>query len=383
MKSYLYDYLIVGAGFTGATIANILHNVGKTVYVIDKHSWLAGQAFTRKVEGITVHEFGPHIFHTSDKEVWEYVNKFGDFNGYIHQPMVVAENKKLYNLPFNMNLFSRVFGVDSPYEVKCKINEEINFAGKTYNSEYPNNLEEKALSMVGSTIYDLFIKNYTEKQWLMPAYKLPPEIISRIPLRFTYDNNYFNDIFQGIPVEGYTSIIKNMLKGIKYDLRTNYLENTAYFDSIAKTVIYTGAIDEFYRYKYGELEYIARHFELSLYTDCKNMYGVAVINYANSDVGYIRKTEHKHFDKYNASNATVITTEYSKKFNLLQDSDKDSDRCYPVPISSNVSLYNKYADIPNDKVIFAGRLGEYKYYDMDKAIRNAMNLAYKIIDKGE
>lgn len=379
MKNYLYDYLIVGAGFTGATIANILHNAGKKVYVIDKCAWLAGQAFTRKIEGIIIHEFGPHIFHTSDEEVWEYVNKFGQFNNYIHQPMVVAENKSLYNLPFNMNLFSRIFGVNSPYEVKCKIDEEINFARKAYNIEQLNNLEEKALYMVGSTIYKLFIKNYTEKQWLRPAYKLPHEIISRIPLRFTYDNNYFNDTFQGIPVEGYTSIVKNMLKDIKCELHTDYLKNKVYFDDIAKTVIYTGAIDEFYRYKYGELEYISRHFEHNVYESCNNMLGASVINYANSDVDCIRKTEHKHFDKYNASNATVITTEYSKKFNSSQG----LDRYYPVPISNNIDLYNKYACIPNDKVIFAGRLGEYKYYDMDKAIRNAMNLVYKIINKGE
>lgn len=379
MKNYLYDYLIVGAGLTGATIANILHNAGKKVSVIDKNSWIAGQAFTHKIEGITVHEFGPHIFHTSDEEVWKYVNKFGQFNNYTHQPMVVAENKKLYNLPFNMNLFSRVFGIDSPYEVKCKIDEEINFVGKTYNSESPNNLEEKALSMVGPTIYDLFIKNYTEKQWLRPAYRLPPEIISRIPLRFTYDNNYFNDTFQGIPAEGYTNIVKNMLKDINYDLGIDYLDNVAFFNEIAKTVIYTGAIDEFYQYKYGELEYISRRFEHNVYESCDNILGASVINYANSDIDYIRKTEHKHFDKYNTSNATVITTEYSKKFNLSQY----SDRCYPVHTSSNVYLYNKYADIPNDKVIFAGRLGEYKYYDMDKAIRNAMNLANKLIDKGE
>lgn len=379
MKNYLYDYLIIGAGFTGATIANILHNAGKKVYVIDKRGWIAGQAFTRKIEGIIVHEFGPHIFHTNDEEVWEYVNKFGRFNNYMHQPMVVAENKSLYNLPFNMNLFSRVFGINSPYEVKCKISDEINFAEKVYNKESPNNLEEKALYTVGSTIYELFIKNYTEKQWLRPAYRLPPEIISRIPLRFTYDNNYFNDTFQGIPVEGYTSIVKNMLKDIKCDLHTDYLKNKAYFDDIAKIIIYTGAIDEFYRYKYGELEYISRKFELNVYESCDNIFGASVINYANSDVDYIRKTEHKHFDRYNASNATVITTEYSKKFNRLQD----SDRCYPVPISSNISVYNKYVSIPNDKVIFAGRLGEYKYYDMDKAIRNAMNLARKIINEGE
>lgn len=379
MKNYLYDYLIVGAGFTGATIANILHNTGKKVYVIDKRAWLAGQAFTRKIEGIIVHEFGPHIFHTSDEEVWKYVNKFGQFNNYMHQPMVVAEDKNIYNLPFNMNLFSRIFGVNSPYEVKCKIGDEISFAGKFYNNESPNNLEEKALYTVGPTIYKLFIKNYTEKQWLRPAYRLPSEIISRIPLRFTYDNNYFNDTFQGIPVEGYTSIVKNMLKDIKCDLHTNYLKDKAYFDGIAKTVIYTGAIDEFYQYEYGELEYISRRFDLNVYESCNNMLGASVINYANSDVDYIRKTEHKHFDKYNTSNATVITTEYSKKFNRLQY----SDRCYPVPINSNIHIYNKYASMPNDKVIFAGRLGEYKYYDMDKAIRNAMNLAHKIINEGE
>lgn len=379
MDKFKYDYLIVGAGFTGATIANILHNAGKKVYVIDKRAWVAGQAFTRKIEGIIVHEFGPHIFHTSDKEVWEYVNKFGQFNNYIHQPIVVAEDKNIYNLPFNMNLFSRVFGTNSPYEVKCKIDDEINFTGIVYNRESPNNLEEKALYMVGSTIYNLFIKSYTEKQWLRPAYRLPPEIISRIPLRFTYDNNYFNDTFQGIPVEGYTSIVKNMLKDIKCDLHTNYLKDKAYFDSIAKTIIYTGAIDEFYRYEYGELEYISRRFDLNVYEGCNNMLGASVTNYANSDVEYIRKTEHKHFDKYNTSNATVITTEYSKKFNRLQD----SDRCYPVPINSNVFLYDKYANIPNDKVIFVGRLGEYKYYDMDKAIRNAMNLAHKLINEGE
>lgn len=379
MKNYLYDYLIVGAGFTGATIANILHNAGKKVYVIDKCAWLSGQAFTYKIEGIIIHKFGPHIFHTSDEDVWKYVNKFGQFNSYTHQPMVVAENKRLYNLPFNMNLFSRIFGVTSPYEVKCKIDEEINSARKVYNMESFNNLEEKAVYMVGPTIYKLFIKNYTEKQWLRPACRLPHEIISRIPLRFTYDNNYFNDTFQGIPVEGYTSIVKNMLKNIKCDLHTNYLEDTSYFDDIAKTVIYTGAIDEFYRYRYGELEYISRRFEHKAYEGCNNMLGASVINYANSDVDYIRKTEHKHFDKYNISNATVITTEYSKKFNSSQG----LDRYYPVPISNNIELYNKYTCIPNDKVIFAGRLGEYKYYDMDKAIRNAMNLAYKIINKGE
>lgn len=380
MDKFKYDYLIVGAGFTGATIANILHNAGKKVYVIDKRSWLAGQAFTCRIEGIIVHEFGPHIFHTSDAEVWEYINKFGEFNNYIHQPMVIAEDNKMYNLPFNMNLFSRVFNTNNPYEVRRKINEEINFSGKVYNKESPNNLEEKALYMVGKTIYNLFIRNYTEKQWCRAPYKLPPEIIARIPLRFTYDNNYFNDIFQGIPVDGYTTIVKNMLRDIKCDLHTNYLDDRDYFDNMAKVIIYTGAIDEFYNYSYGELEYISRSFEHNVYEECSNMLGTSVINYANSEVDYIRKTEHKHFDKNNNSASTVITTEYSKPFNRIVS---NLDRCYPINTHNNSFLYNKYSSIKNDKVIFAGRLGEYKYYDMDKAIRNAMNLANKLINKGE
>lgn len=359
----MYDYLIVGAGLYGAVFAYQAKQAGKTCLVIDKKSHLAGNIYTHEVEGINVHKYGAHIFHTSDEEVWNYVNQFAKFNNYINSP--VANYKgELYNLPFNMNTFSKMWGVITPQQAKEKIESQR----AHMNGKVPQNLEEQAISLVGTDIYVKLIKDYTEKQWGRPCDQLPDFIIKRLPVRFTYDNNYFNDTFQGIPIGGYTKIIENMLEGVEVKLDTDYLANREEFSNIAKEVIYTGAIDEYFEYCYGELEYRSVRFETEV-LDEENYQGVAVMNYTDGETPYTRIIEHKHFE-YNSGEKTVISKEYSAEWTV------GVDPYYPVNNQKNSELYEKYKEKSKqeDNVTFGGRLGEYRYYDMDKVIRSAFEM---------
>lgn len=359
----MYNYLVVGAGLYGAVFAHQAKLAGKTCLLIDKKEHLAGNIYTHEVEGINVHEYGAHIFHTSDKEVWDYVNQFATFNNYINSP-VANYNGELYNLPFNMNTFNKMWGVITPQEAKEKIESQKAFM----QGKEPQNLEEQAISLVGTDIYEKLIKGYTQKQWGRPCAELPDFIIKRLPVRFTYDNNYFNDIYQGIPIGGYTQIVEKMLEGIEVRLNTDYLANREEFNAMAEEVIYTGAIDEYFDYCFGELEYRSVRFETEV-LDEENHLGVAVMNYTDSETPFTRIIEHKHFEANN-SNKTVISREYSAEWSV------GVDPYYPVNDEKNSKLYEQYkmkAEV-EDKVTFGGRLGEYRYYDMDKVIRSAFEI---------
>lgn len=356
----MYNYLIVGAGLYGAVFAHQAKLAGKTCLVIDKREHLAGNIYTHNMEGINVHQYGAHIFHTSDKEVWDYVNDFATFNNYINSP--VANYKgELFNLPFNMNTFNQMWGVITPLEAKEKIeSQKLHMKGKE-----PSNLEEQAISLVGTDIYEKLIKDYTMKQWGRPCTELPEFIIKRLPVRFTYDNNYFNDTYQGIPQGGYTQMVEKMLEGVEVRLGVDYLAARESLDGLAESVIYTGAIDEYYDYCYGELEYRSVRFETEV-IEQDNYQGVAVMNYTDAETPFTRIIEHKHFEA-NASTKTVISREYSAAWSV------GVDPYYPVNDEKNSSLYEKYKTkgLQEEKVIFGGRLGEYRYYDMDKVIRSA------------
>lgn len=362
-----YDYLVVGAGLFGAIFAHEAKQKGKKVLVIDKRNHVAGNIYTENIEGINVHKYGAHIFHTSNKEVWEYINKFTEFNNYINSPVAVYKNE-LYNMPFNMNTFNKLWGVKTPKEAKEKIEEEKKEAqiGK------PKNLEEQAISLVGKTIYEKLVKGYTEKQWGKRAAELPSFIIKRLPVRFIYDNNYFRDRYQGIPIGGYTGIIERMLEGIEVKLNTDYFDNKEELENIADKIIFTGPIDKYYDYKFGELEYRSLRFENET-LDEQNYQGNAVVNYTEYEVPYTRIIEHKHFE-YNLENPkTIITREYPDSWN------KEKEPYYPINNDKNNSLYEKYLELSKEEknVIFGGRLGAYKYYDMDKVIEQALDLAKK------
>ena len=362
----VFDYLVVGSGLSGAVFAYEAKKRGKKVLVIEKRNHIAGNIYTQQIEGINVHQYGAHIFHTSDKKIWDYVNQFATFNNFVNSPIARYKNE-VYNLPFNMNTFSRLWNVFTPDEAKAKIDEEL----KEVKIDEPKNLEEQAIKLVGKTIYEKLVKGYTEKQWGMKATELPPFIIKRLPVRFTYDNNYFNDLYQGIPEGGYTQIIEKMLDGIEVKLNTDYFENRQYFDSIAQKVIFTGPVDKYFDYCYGSLEYRSIRFETEI-LDKKNYQGVAVVNYTEYEVPYTRIIEHKHFEKGNQEK-TVISREYSS----LWDSTKEP--YYPVNNQKNNDLYAKYAKKAEEEksVIFAGRLGTYKYYDMDKVILETLKLTDK------
>lgn len=364
----MYDYLIVGAGLFGAVFAHEAKKVGKKCLVIDKRSHIGGNIYTNQIEGIEVHGYGAHIFHTSNQEVWEYVNQFAVFNRYTNSP-VAKYKSELYNLPFNMNTFNKMWGVITPKEAKDKILDQIKEGGIVN----PQNLEEQAISLVGRDIYEKLIKGYTEKQWGRSAKELPSFIINRIPIRFTYDNNYFNDKYQGIPLGGYTKIIEKMLEGIEIRLDTDFLKNREEMSSIADTIIFTGMIDEYYDYCFGELEYRSLEFETEV-IDCENYQGNAVVNYTEYQVPYTRIIEHKHFefgsplDSINPK--TVITREYPKKWY------RGDEPYYPMNDDKNNIIYEKYKNLGNkeDRVIFGGRLGMYKYYDMHNVIAEALTL---------
>jgi len=355
----MYDYLIVGCGLFGITFARLATDDGKSCLIIDKRNHIGGNCYTEKIEGINVHKYGAHIFHTSNSVIWNFVNKFADFNNYINSPKAVSKGK-LYSLPFNMNTFYELWGTQNPQHAKLII-ESQKFNGT------PTNLEEQALSLVGKDIYEILIKEYTEKQWGKTAKELPSFIIKRIPLRFTFDNNYFNDIYQGIPIGGYTLMMKKMLEGIEVKLDTDYFSNRDYFNSCAKDVVYTGCIDEFFDYEFGKLEYRSLRFEHQT-LDQDNFQGVAVKNYCDSYFKYTRILEHKHFEKINVDK-TVITKEYPQKYQ------KDLIPYYPINNDTNQKIYKQYKEKSKvlTNTIFGGRLSEYKYIDMHITIESAMN----------
>ncbi|MFR4997241.1 MAG: UDP-galactopyranose mutase [Clostridium paraputrificum] len=363
-----FDFLIVGAGLYGAVFAHEAKKRGKKCLIIDKRNHIAGNVYTDKIEGINVHKYGAHIFHTNNKEVWDYVNNFAEFNRYTNSP-IANYNGEIYNLPFNMNTFNKMWGVITPEEAKEKIRKQCS---ENY-VDNPKNLEEQAISLVGKDIYEKLIKGYTEKQWGRPCNELPAFIIKRLPVRFTYDNNYFNATYQGIPIGGYTAMIEKMIDGVEVILNTDYLENKDKWNSIADKVIYTGCIDSYFEYKLGVLQYRSVHFENEI-LDIENFQGNAVVNYTDVKTPYTRIIEHKHFEFGNQKN-TIITKEYSKEWN------KGDEPYYPINNSRNSELYLKYKALAKteENVIFGGRLGEYRYYDMDQVIKSALDKVREVV----
>lgn len=362
-----YDYLVIGSGLYGAIFAHEAKKAGKSVLVIDKRPNIAGNIYTEEMEGIQVHKYGAHIFHTNLKKVWDYVNQFAEFNRFTNSP-VANYNGELYSLPFNMYTFNKMWGVVTPDEAAAKIEEQRKAAGITE----PKNLEEQAISLVGRDIYEKLIKGYTEKQWGRPCTELPSFIIKRLPVRLTFDNNYFNALYQGIPIGGYTGLIANMLDGIEVRLNTDYLADKAAFDAMADKVVYTGAIDAYFGYRLGTLEYRSVRFETEV-LDMPNFQGNAAVNYTDADTPWTRIIEHKWFEfgkdaDGNDLDKTVISREYSSEW-------KPGDEpYYPVNDEKNGVLYQEYKKLAEQEhnVIFGGRLGEYKYYDMDQVIAAAL-----------
>ena len=369
LKSH-YDYLIVGAGLYGATFAHLAGQSGKKCLVIDRRPHLGGNIFCEDVGGIHVHKYGAHIFHTSNARVWDFVNGFAQFNRYTNSP-VANFHGKLFNLPFNMNTFYQMWGVTTPEEARAKIESQKKESG----IKEPKNLEEQAISLVGRDIYETLVKEYTEKQWGRACTELPAFIIKRLPVRFTFDNNYFNDSFQGIPIGGYNKIIEGLLCGTETRTDTDFFENRAELEKIADKIVFTGKIDEFYGYKFGKLEYRTVRFETET-LDVQNFQGNAVVNYMSSSEPYTRIIEHKHFEPENPAygqERTVISKEYSTEW-------KDGmEPFYPVNDDKNAALYQKYRALADSekKVIFGGRLAEYRYYDMDDVIEKVMADAEK------
>lgn len=358
-----YDYLVVGAGLTGAVFAQEAKKAGKRCLVIDRRDHVAGNVYTKDVEGIQVHVYGAHIFHTSLKNVWDYVNRFAEFNNYVNSPIAYYKGE-VYNMPFNMNTFSKMWGVVTPEEAQAKIDEQIALEG----IGEPRNLEEQALSLVGRDIFEKLVKGYTEKQWGRDCADLPASIIKRLPCRFTYDNNYFNDRYQGIPIGGYTKMVERMLEGVDVRLGVEYRDLIAQEPDIAERIIYCGPIDDFYDFKLGKLEYRSLRFESEV-LDEENHQGVAVVNYTEREIPYTRIIEHKHFE-FGTQPKTVITREYPA------DWKPGDEPYYPINDERNTELYEAYRKLAEDEgnVVFAGRLGGYKYYDMDKAIAAAFEL---------
>ena len=359
-----YDFLIVGAGLFGAVFAREAMDMGKTVLVVDKRGHIGGNIYTEDIEGIQVHKYGAHIFHTNDTRVWEYVNRFADFNRYTNSP--VANYKgELYSLPFNMYTFNRMWGVITPAEARAKIAEQRAQSGITE----PKNLEEQAISLVGRDIYERLVKGYTEKQWGRSCTSLPAFIIRRLPVRFTFDNNYFNALYQGIPIGGYTAMVERMLKGADIRLDLDYLENKAELDALAERVIYTGPIDSYFNYCYGPLGYRSVRFESEL-LDTDNFQGNAVVNYTDRETPYTRIIEHKHFE-FGTQEKTIISREYSQEWK------PGIEPYYPINDEKNGELYAKYRALAEKEagVLFGGRLAEYRYYDMDAVIASALAVA--------
>ncbi len=372
-----YDYLVVGSGLFGAVFAHEMKERGRSVLVIDKRSHVAGNIYTESVMGIQVHEYGAHIFHTSDRKVWDYVNRFAEFNHYINSPIAYYKGE-LYNLPFNMNTFNRMWGVVKPEEARAKIASQIEALGITE----PENLEEQALSLVGRDVYEKLVKGYTEKQWGRDCRELPAFIIRRLPLRFTYDNNYFNDRYQGIPTEGYTAMVERMLQGIEVRTGVSYRgfareeegpDGVTVTDAAGNTyrrVVYTGMLDEYFDYRLGHLEYRSLRFETEELPDCDNYQGNAVVNYTEREVPYTRIIEHKHF-AFGTQRGTVITREYPAEWH------EGDEPYYPLNDERNNALFARYRELAAARphVLFGGRLGQYRYYDMDKVIGAALEAA--------
>ena len=364
-----YDYLIVGAGFYGAVSAYELNKKGYKCLVIEKRNHIGGNCYTETVDGINVHKYGAHIFHTNDREIWEYVNQLVEFNRYTNSPVAI-NNGKLYNLPFNMNTFYQIWGVRTPKEAVDKIAEQT----EKYKDVNPQNLEEQALKLVGDDIYNILIKEYTEKQWGMKATELPAFIIKRLPIRFTFDNNYFNDTYQGVPIGGYTKIFEKLLEETEVLLNTDFFANRGYFEALAEKIIYTGPIDKFFDYEAGKLNYRSLRFENES-LDIENFQGNAVVNYTSHEETFTRIIEHKHFE-FGTQKKTVITKEYP------QDWNENLEPYYPVNDSVNNKIYSEYKKKADalEKVIFGGRLAEYKYYDMHQIVGSALSKMKKILN---
>lgn len=371
-----YYYLIVGSGLFGSIFAYEANKKGKKCLVIDKRSHIGGNIYTENIDGINVHKYGAHIFHTSNKEVWDYIQQFAEFNRYTNSP-VARYKDELYNLPFNLNTFTRMFNLITPQDIEKKLDEERKEGLEKLNGKEPSNLEEQAISLVGTTVYEKLIKGYTEKQWGMPCTELPSFIIKRLPVRMIYDNNYFNDRYQGIPIGGYTQIIEKMLNGIDVKLNYDFFKYKEELQNIAEKIVFTGQIDKYYDYKFGQLEYRSVRFETEK-LDIDNYQGNAVVNYTDREVPYTRIIEHKHFEQGKqlgnevtegpSVGKTIISKEYSDKW------DASKEPYYPINNERNNKLYAKYENLAKEdnKVIFGGRLGQYKYYDMDKVILEAL-----------
>lgn len=373
MKSY--NYIIIGSGLFGSTFAYKAKQAGKRCLVIDKRPHNGGNIYCETIEGINVHKYGAHIFHTSDKEVWDFVNSIVEFNRYTNSPVANYQGK-LYNLPFNMNTFYQMWGVNTPEEAQAKIEEqkaEAVAAMRKAGITEPRNLEEQAISLIGKDIYEKLIKGYTEKQWGRKCTELPAFIIKRLPVRFIFDNNYFNDKYQGIPIGGYNKLINGLLEGIEVCTGVDFFENREYWENIADKIVFTGKIDEFYNYRFGKLEYRTVRFEEEIY-DCPNFQGNAVINYTEKEVPYTRIIEHKHFEMFgteiNQCPRTVISKEYSAEWK------EGMEPYYPVNDEKNNTLYQKYKELADKEsnVIFGGRLAEYKYYDMAPIIKQVLTI---------
>lgn len=362
-----YDYLIIGSGLFGAISAYELKKKGYSCLVIEKRNHIGGNCYTEEIEGINVHKYGAHIFHTNDKRIWDYVNNLVEFNRYTNTPVAINKGK-LYNLPFNMNTFYQLWGVKTPEEAEAKIAEQT----KKYEAITPSNLEEQALKLVGDDIYNILIKEYTEKQWGMRATELPAFIIKRLPVRFTFDNNYFNDKYQGIPIGGYTKIFEKLLEGTEVRLNTDFFENRDELENLAEKIIYTGPIDRFFDFRYGKLNYRSLRFEHEI-LDCENFQGNAVVNYTSHEEAFTRIIEHKHFE-FGTQPKTFITREYPDTWNDSKDA------YYPINDEQNNSIYSQYKKQTErmKNVIFGGRLAEYKYYDMHQVIGSALSKMDKI-----
>ncbi|WP_300907912.1 UDP-galactopyranose mutase [Muribaculum intestinale] len=371
-----YDYLIVGAGLFGATFAHLARKRGKRCLVIDKRPHAGGNIYCEEIEGINVHKYGAHIFHTSDREVWDFVNSIVPFNRYTNSPVAQAPDGRLYNLPFNMNTFYQMWGVKTPAEAQKKLGEQRRDAVAAMEVEgvtEPRNLEEQALTLIGRDIYEQLIKGYTEKQWGRPCTELPAFIIRRLPVRMTFDNNYFNDSYQGIPIGGYNRLIDGLLDGVEVKLDTDFFADRAHWESMADRIVFTGKIDEFYDYRFGKLQYRTVRFETET-LDEANRQGNAVVNYTSADVPYTRIIEHKHFETFGAAvydnPKTVISREYSTEWR------DGMEPFYPVNDARNQAVYEQYRALASKEtgVIFGGRLAEYKYYDMAPVIAQVLNL---------
>lgn len=376
-----YDYLIVGSGLFGATMAHLLSQGGKRCLVIEKRPHAGGNIYCENIEGINVHKYGAHIFHTSNREVWDFVNSLVPFNRYTNCPVAMAPNGKLYNLPFNMNTFYELWGVRTPEEAQKELeNQRFEILQRLNNAgiSEPRNLEEQALTLIGKDIYELLIKGYTEKQWGRPCFQLPAFIIRRLPVRLTFDNNYFNDSYQGIPIGGYNKLIGSLLEGVEVKLNCDFFSEREYWEGLALKIIFTGKIDEYFNYKFGALEYRTVNFETEI-LDTPNYQGNAVVNYTSASVPYTRIIEHKHFESFGdqvySNPKTVISKEYSMEWK------NGIEPFYPINDPKNQEIYNHYHELAQSlpNVMFGGRLAEYKYYDMAPVIEKAISVARQLL----